>query len=330
MNSKEGLRADVRKSAASPRRISFSDRFASYRLHHQQVAVDSLRRLLKNPLSTLATWLVIGIALALPAGLYVTLSNLDGISAGWDSSAQVSLYLRSSTSEEAGAALAAELQKRSDIAKVRYISRDAALAQFRDLSGFGDVLDQLEQNPLPATIVVQPSRTALDPAAARHLLDDLKARPEVEQATLDMQWVQRLHAILDIGRQVALVLAILLGVGVVLVIGNTIRLAIEARRDEIVVVKLVGGTNAFVRRPFLYTGFWYGLGGGLLAWIIVALCLYWLAAPVAELADAYGSPFVLGGAGPLQVLAMLSGGAMLGWIGAWGEVGRHLGTIEPK
>jgi cell division transport system permease protein len=330
MNSKESLRADVRKSAASPRRISFGDRFASYRLHHQQIAVDSLRRLLKNPLSTLATWLVIGIALALPSGLYVTLANLDGLSAGWDSSAQVSLYLHGSTSEEAGAALAAQLQKRGDVARVRYISRDNALSQFREMSGFGDVLDQLEQNPLPATIIVQPSRTALDPAAARHLLDDLKALPEVEQATLDLQWVQRLHAILDIGRQVALVLAILLGVGVVLVIGNTIRLAIEARRDEIVVVKLVGGTNAFVRRPFLYTGFWYGLGGGLLAWVIVAFCLYWLAGPVAALADAYGSPFVLGGADTLQVLAMLGGGALLGWIGAWGEVGRHLGTIEPK
>lgn len=330
MNNKEGLRADVRKSVASPRRISVRDRVASYRLHHQQVAADSLRRLLKSPLSTLATWLVIGIALALPAGLYVALGNLENLSAGWDSSAQVSLYLRSSTGEEAGSALAERLRKRADIASVRYISRDAALNEFREMSGFGDVLNQLDGNPLPATIVVQPSRTALDPSAARHLLEDLKALPEVEQATLDLQWVQRLYAILAIGRQVALVLAVLLGVGVILVIGNTIRLAIEARRDEIVVVKLVGGTNAFVRRPFLYTGFWYGLGGGLLAWLIVAFCLYWLADPVATLAGAYGSRFVLAGPNPLQILVMLGAGALLGWGGAWGEVGRHLGTIEPK
>src|SRR5690606_36027433 len=143
-------------------------------------------------------------------------------------------------------------------------------------------------------------------------------------------WVQRLHAILGTGRQVALLLAVLLGVGVVLVIGNTIRLAIEARRDEIVVVKLVGGTNAFVRRPFLYTGFWYGLGGGLLAWVIVALAIFWLGDAVGELAGAYGSDFALAGPGAAHVLAMLAGGTLLGWLGAWGEVARHLGTIEPK
>lgn len=330
MNSKETMRADVRKSAASVRRISFGDRAASYRLHHQQVAADSLRRLLKSPLSTLATWLVIGIALALPAGLYTALGNLESVSGGWDSSAQISLYLHASTGEEAGSALAGRLQQRAEIAKVRYLSRDAALAEFREISGAGEVLNQLDQNPLPATIVVQPSRTALDPSAARRLLDELKALPEVEQATLDLQWVQRLHAILDTGRQIALLLAVLLGVGVVLVIGNTIRLAIEARRDEIVVVKLVGGTNGFVRRPFLYTGFWYGLGGGVLAWSIVALSLYWLGDAVAGLAGAYGSSFALDGPDAVQVVAMLGGGAVLGWIGAWGEVSRHLGTIEPK
>jgi cell division transport system permease protein len=328
-DSSSALRADVRKSAASPRRISFSDRFASYRLHHQQIAIDSLQRLFKSPLSTLATWLVIGIALALPGALYIGLANIERLSAGWDNSAQLSLYLKRDISDDTGNALATRLEKRGDVAKVRYITRDAALTEFRELSGFGDVLNQLEQNPLPATIVVLPARTALDPAAAKHLLDDLKALPEVEQAVLDLQWVQRLHAILAIGRQLAWVLAVLLGVGVVLVIGNTIRLAIEARRNEIVVVKLVGGTNAFVRRPFLYTGFWYGMGGGLLAWVIVAFCLYWLRDPIAQLADAYGSPFVLAGPDFLQVAILLGAGSLLGWLGAWGEVARHLGAIEP-
>jgi len=326
----DSLRADVRKSAASPRRISSGDRFASYRLHHQQVAKDSLRRLLQNPLSTLATWLVIGIALALPGGLYIALNNLEQVSAGWGESTQLSLYLRTSTSEEAGSALAGRLQRRADIAQVRYISRDAALSEFREISGFGDALKLLEQNPLPATIVVQPSRTALDPNAASRLLDEMKVLPEVEQATLDLQWVQRLHAILGIGHQVALVLAVLLGVGVVLVIGNTIRLAIEARRNEIVVIKLVGGTNAFVRRPFLYTGFWYGLGGGLLALAIVTFSLFWLGDAVATLADAYGSSFELAGPDAAQVVLLLAAGSLLGWIGAWGEVSRHMGAIEPK
>jgi cell division transport system permease protein len=325
---KPEIRAEVRRSAASPRRISAGDRFASYRAHHRQVAVDSLRRLLlKNAIGSLATWLMIGIAMALPGALYLALDNLQQLAARWDGAAQISLFLKASVDDEAGRALGQRLRGEAGVARAEFISRDAALAEFRELSGFGEVLDHLERNPLPAVIVVQP--LAVDDGAGQ-LLARLKALPEVEQAVLDLQWVQRLNAIMALGRHIALALGLLLGLGVVLVVGNTIRLAIQSRRDEILVMKLVGATNAFVRRPFLYTGTWFGFGGGLLAWLILALGLAWLGNPVAQLAELYQSDFALGGVGPRLILLLLGIGGLLGWLGAWFAVGRHLGAIEPR
>ncbi|HEY3698103.1 MAG TPA: permease-like cell division protein FtsX [Spongiibacteraceae bacterium] len=326
----ETIRADVRKSAASPRRINRRDRFAAYRLHHRQIARDSLLRLLRHPFSTLATWLMIGIALALPGGLYLVLDNLTQLGGRWDGAPQISLFLQQSVDEAAGQTLQQRLSRRSDVAHVEYISREQALAEFRSLSGFGEVVDHLDANPLPAVIAVRPLVAQSGAEAVQKLFDEVKALPEVERAVLDMEWVQRLYALLNIGQRIALALALMLGLGVILVIGNTIRLAIESRRDEILVVKLIGGTNAFVRRPFLYTGIWFGLGGGLIAWLMLTVCLTWVDRPVAQLASLYHSDFALKGLGGGQVLAVLLAGAALGWLGAWLAVGRHLGAIEPR
>ncbi len=332
----EHLRAEVRKSAASPRRISARDRLASYRLHHRQVARDSLLRLLRNPFGSLATWLMIGIALALPGGLYLGLDNLAQLSGRWDGAPQISLFLQQGLDDDAGRALQQRIAQRPDVTRAEYISREQALAEFRNLSGFGDVVDHLDANPLPAVIAVRPlvvSDTSAGnggAAAVQKLFDEIKSMPGVERAVLDMAWVQRLYAILSLGRHLVLSLAALLGLGVMLVISNTIRLAIESRRDEIVVVKLVGGTDAFVRRPFLYTGLWFGLGGGLLAWAMLALSLVWLGDPVAALAALYHSDFALSGLGAWQIAVLLLVGSVLGWCGAWSAVSRHLGAIEPR
>jgi cell division transport system permease protein len=326
----DALRADVRKSAASPRRISRRDRFAAYTLHHRQVARDSLRRLLRNPFGSLATWLVIGIALALPGALYLALDNLARLGGRWDGAPQISLFLQQSVDEAGGLALQQKIGRRGDVAHVEYISREQALAEFRSQSGFGQALDQLDTNPLPAVISVRPLVAQRGADAVKKLFDDLKAMPEVERAVLDMEWVQRLYALLDIGRRIAFGLAAMLGVGVILVIGNTIRLAIESRRDEILVVKLVGGTNAFVRRPFLYTGAWFGLGGGAMACLMLSLALLWLGDPVSRLAALYHSEYSLAGLGAERAVVLLLGGALLGWLGAWLAVGRHLGAIEPR
>lgn len=326
----EALRADVRKSAASPRRISRRDRFAAYTLHHRQIARDSLLRLLRHPLGSLSTWLVIGIALALPGALYLALDNVAKLGGRWDGAPQISLFLQQSVDETAGLALQQKIARRGDVAHAEYISREQALAEFRSESGFGQVIDQLEANPLPALISVRPLVAQGSADSVQRLYNDLKAQPEVERAVLDMEWVQRLYALLDIGRRIAFGLATMLGVGVVLVIGNTIRLAIESRRDEILVVKLVGGTNAFVRRPFLYTGIWFGLGGGVVACLILTAALLWLGDPVARLAALYHSEYSLTGLGAGRAGVLLVGGALLGWFGAWLAVRRHLGAIEPR
>lgn len=324
------LRADVRKSAASPRRITLKDRFSAYALHHREVARDSLLRMLRKPLGSLATWLVIGIALALPGALYVAIDNLEKLGAGWNGAPQISLYLRLDTSDEAARALSDRLALRADVALVKIITREEALVEFRQQSGFGAVIDQLEGNPLPAVITLQPRQNPRDAAAMQRLFDAVKALPEVERGVLDLQWVERLYAILAIGNRIALALGAMLGLGVILVVGNTIRLAIESRREEILVVKLVGGTNAFVRRPFLYTGLWFGLGGGLAALGILAGCLLWLEGSVAYLADLYGSEYALTSLDITHMLGLLLAGALFGWLGAWWAVERHLGAIEPR
>ncbi len=325
----DGLRADVRKSAASPRRINRRDRFAAYGLHHRQVARDSLLRLLRNPFGSLATWLVIGIALALPGALYLGLDTLSQLGGRWDAAPQISLFLHNNVDEAGGQALQQKLSRRGDVANAAYISPEQALAEFRSLSGFGEVVDQLDSNPLPAVISVRPLVVQSGADAIRKLYDDVKAMPEVERAVLDMEWVQRLYALLEIGRLIAAALATLLGLGVILVMGNTIRLAIESRRDEILVVKLVGATNAFVRRPFLYSGAWFGLGGGIVASLILVVCLHLLGEPVAQLASLYHSDFMLPSLGIGRIGALLLAGALLGWLGAWLAVGRHLSAIEP-
>lgn len=326
----EPLRADVRKSAASPRRIKARDRFAAYTLHHRQVARDSLLRMLHKPFGSLATWLVIGIALALPGGLYVALDNIEKLSSAWDGAPQISLFLKMSVDDEAARQLSEKLARRADVTQAHFISREQALIEFRQQSGFGDVVDQLEANPLPPVITLRPKQDQRDATTIQRLFDDVKVLPEVEHGVLDLAWVERLYTLLTIGRRIALALGVMLGLGVILVVGNTIRLAIESRRDEILVVKLIGGTNAFVRRPFLYTGFWFGLGGGLVAWGILIGCLLWLGNPIAHLADLYHSEFALSGLGLSHGLLLLGAGALFGWLGAWWAVERHLGAIEPR
>ena len=320
----------ARPKGASQSRTSMGDRLSSYRSHHRLVALESLQRLLAAPIASLLTWLVIGIALALPTGLFVALANLDAVSRGWDGAAQISLFISKVASEQDSRQLAKKLRLRADIAEVDYISSTEALAEFQALSGYGDVLDTLDSNPLPSVIVVRPMEQDISAAATDRLYQELKTLPQVEQAVLDLEWVQRLYSMMALGQRLALALALLLSVGVLLVIGNTIRLAIESRRDEIVIVKLVGATNAFVRRPFLYTGLWYGLGGGLVSWLLVSLSLLWLAQPVAELAGLYQSEFTLLGLGLGPTLLLWLAAALLGLAGAWLAVGRHLGHIEPR
>jgi cell division transport system permease protein len=213
---------------------------------------------------------------------------------------------------------------------VTLIPADKGLEDFRTYSGFGDALAALQENPLPHVLHVRPKEQDGSPAGLEALRRYFGAWPEVDQVQIDSEWVMRFNAILEVLRRLLLIAAALLAVGVLAVIGNTIRLEIQARRAEIEVTKLVGGSNAFVRRPFLYTGVLYGAGGALLAWGIIAAAVTLLAPAVATLARLYGSRYLLHGPTRDEIAILLGAGAVLGWLGAWISAARHLRSIEPR
>ena len=321
--------AAPRKDGASQSRARWRDHYNAWLRHHRLSAADSLTRVIDHPAASIMTWLVIGIALALPVGLNVALDNADSLSTRLDSPAQISLFLRDDLAQQKVEAFQRELAERDDIAGLVFLSSDQALEEFSELSGFADVLGSLDDNPLPHLLLVAPADQLVD-GQVQQLRAELESYPEVAEAVLDMAWLQRLNTLMELSRRLVLALALVLVLGVVLILGNTIRLAIENRREEIVIVKLVGGSNAFVRRPFLYTGLWYGVGGGVVAALLVVLALWFLNAPVQRLAELYQSSFRLSGLGLMGSLNLILVGGLLGLTGAWLAVSRHLGDIEPR
>jgi cell division transport system permease protein len=298
-------------------------------LENARSLVATLGRLSREPLSTFLTAAVIGVTLALPAGLHVLVQNVSAISYSWEGALQASLFLEDEVSPERGRALMREIEKRQDVARVSYISREQSLVEFRELSGFGEALDLLaDLNPLPAVIVVTPQRELPAPRV-QALVDSLAALPEVEVAKLDLKWLERLRAILAVIERAVLIIAAVLALAVVVSVGNTIRLEIEARRDEIIVMKLIGAPNSFIRRPFLYTGLWYGLAGGALACVLVQGAIFALTGPARRLAGLYESSYALAGLTAEATAIMLASGIALGVLGSAWTVGRHLGRYEP-
>ncbi|MET0104137.1 MAG: permease-like cell division protein FtsX [Sedimenticola sp.] len=321
--------AAKRKKKASQKTSRRSLRLDIWLMRHLQVSLASLGRLSRNPLSTLMTAAVIGIALSLPIGLHLLLNNAQQLSGNWDGAASISLFLTQETRTTDAEKLVSMLRLRDEVAHVQLISRDQALDEFRTLSGFSSALDTLDSNPLPHVLIVEPGDDHSSPEAAEILLNDLEKYREVEFAQLDLQWVRRFQGITQIAKRAVWVLGSLLGIAVLLIVGNTIRLEIQNRHAEIEITKLIGGTNAFIRRPFLYSGFWYGLSGGIIAWLLVTLSLFLLDNPVEHLAGLYGSQFGLSGVDFVTFLLLLGGSALLGLGGSWIAVGRHLSEIEP-
>jgi cell division transport system permease protein len=297
---------------------------------HVQTMIGSLGRLWQQPFAALLTILVIGIALALPACLHALVQNVRAASGGWGNALDISVYMKQSASLEETRQLVDKLNKRRDVDEVRLIEADEALAEFRRSSGFGEALDALESNPLPHALVVRPDAAFRGPEQLAGLTDALRELPNVDIVQLDTEWVTRFNAMLDVVRRIVLLAAALFALGILVIVGNTIRLDIENRRDEIEVTKLVGGSNAFVRRPFLYNGVWYGLGGGLIAWLVVVVAVTLLADPVQRIAGLYGSRFELSGLGALGAVALVGGGIVLGWLGSFIAATRELRGIEPK
>ena len=297
---------------------------------HTQTLVGSLGRLWTQPFATLLTILVIGIALALPACLHVLVQNVRAASGGWGNALDISVYMKTDATLEQAKQAQKRIEQRRDVEDVTLVEADAALAEFRKSSGFGEALDALKDNPLPHALVVRPAEEFRDPATVDGLTAELRKIDGVDIVQLDTAWVSRFNAILDVVRRVVLLAAGLFALGILVIVGNTIRLDIENRRDEIEVTKLVGGSDGFVRRPFLYNGVWYGLGGGLVAWLTVTVVIALLGEPVQRIAGLYGSSFKLHGLGLEGSAVLLVGGVLLGWLGSFIAATKEIRGIEPK
>jgi cell division transport system permease protein len=303
---------------------------SSYGTRHLQALFGALGRLMRAPLATLLTLIVIGVALALPTGLAILVENLRTATGDMENALDFTVHFKTATPIERVQQIAKNARERPDIAKVTVRTADEALEEFKTASGFGDALSALTDNPLPHHLVVRPAQSASGPTEIESMRRYFSAFPEVELVQLDLDWVRKLHSMLDVLLRVFWVVVAVLGLGVLAVIGNTIRLEIQHRRPEIEVTKLVGGSNAFVRRPFLYTGLFYGLGGAVLAALIVVAGMAYLDQAVGDLSAQYGSRFALHGLTG-QGWGLLAGvGAGLGWLGALVSTGRHLRQIEPR
>jgi len=296
--------------------------------NHRRTALESLNRLLRAPGATAMTVAVIGIALLLPTGLLVTMDNLRTISGNLGGASQVSLYLEDSVSQPEAESLSAQLLARDDVLSSRYISPEEGAADFVTWSGLGEVLSALEENPLPGVIVLTPA--VLDTHGAATLRSELAALAGVESVQIDLEWVERLQRLVSLAGRASTGLLVILSLAVLFITGNTIRLAIEGRRAEIVVVKLVGGTDSDVALPFLYSGALYGLAGALAAWLLLTMLMLSLEGPANELLLLYGSEFTISGLGAGSGLLLIVGGTSLGWLGSLISVKLHLAAIEPR
>jgi len=301
----------------------------SWLLNHAHVAISSLGRLVRTPFSSLMTSAVIGIALALPTALLLVFMQINQLSEQWQGSTSISVFLEQQINEDEMHQVFKEIKIKQGIKKIELVTPTQALSEFSQKSGFGEALKMLNDNPLPAVILIQPEYQQIDKENLTSFIKDLKSLEYVDIVQLDMQWVERLQSIIKIAETAILILAILLSIAVFLTIGNTIRLEIQNRRQEIEITKLIGATDAFIRRPFLYIGAWYGFAGAAFAWFLIGFSLWLLAEPIQTLATLYQSNFELTSQGIQALFSMMIFSIILGLGGAWVAVKRHLQHIHP-
>jgi len=312
-------------SGASVARVRWNLR--AWREQHRHSLTASLRRLAARPLATTLTLAVLALALTLPLLFWLLLDNARALGGTLEDAGALSAFLKPDRDVAAAQALAARWRERADIATVEVKTPEQGLEEFRSQSGFADALKVLHYNPLPAVLVITPRADAHEAGAA--LADELRRDPAVDLVQYDAQWRQRLSAILAAGSRAAGVLALLLALAALLVVGNTVRLDIQGRREEIAVMQLLGASDGFVRRPFLYTGFWYGVLAGGLSLAVTGLVEWTLAAPLAQLAASYDHRFGLHGLSLAGTLLVLGGSTALGWLGAWLTASRHIALGQP-
>ncbi|MCK9538008.1 permease-like cell division protein FtsX [Dokdonella sp.] len=314
---------------AAPRapRRRWRERAAAWRDQHLYSFFSSLGRLAARPFASALTVLVLGLALALPLLFWLAFDNARHWSGGLREARDITVFLDPAADAPAAQALAAELRGRADVAAVLVRTPEQGLAEFRQLAGFGAALDAMADNPLPSVLVVTPAASAAgyDPP----LVGELRGDARIDLVQYDATWGRKLTGILEFGERLVTVLAALLAAATVLVIGNTVRMDIQTRREEVSVMQLIGASDGFVRRPFLYAGLWYGLLGALLALAVVGLLEFALAAPLERLLGAWTDAQAARGLGAGAALGVLAAGATLGWLGAYLVVARHLAAGRP-
>ena len=319
----------VTRNADATKPLRSSGAFSTWLTRHARTSLGALGRLSRQPFASLMIVLVIAVTLALPAAINVIVKNAQSVSGSWNNALDFSVYLKQDLSVSEAESLARLIDQRADVDSITLITADDALAEFKLQSGFGAALDQLSDNPLPHALVVRPS-PGNTTASLILLQEEIGNLPESDLVQVDTEWVQRFHAILDIVRQAIAIGAALLGIAIVVVIGNTIRLDIENRREEIEVTKLIGASNAFVRRPFLWTGFWYGLLGGAFALLLVEYGLYLLKGPVTRLAGLYQGNITVASLDIVESAAIVGVACFLGLFASWVTAARHMHRIEPR
>jgi cell division transport system permease protein len=307
---------------------SFADRARSLVKAHKQEARLSAKRIRASGPTSFLTALVIAISLALPTSLHLLLNNVQALLNTWDQQSNLTIFLDSGLSSDKALKLEKEIKTWPEIKETRFISAEQALKDFKENSGLEEVLNSLDENPLPAAIVLRPKSQGLK--VLGELENRLVKLKYVDSVVVDTAWIARLNAILELGTRFVFALGFALSCAVLLVIFNTIRLAIANRADEILITKLVGATDAFVRRPFLYTGAWFGWGGGVLALVLAESLIIILQSPVATLATLYQSDFRLNGVGPEELVFVPLAGFVVGILGAFMAVSAHLHKLAPE
>ncbi|MFZ2237597.1 MAG: permease-like cell division protein FtsX [Dokdonella sp.] len=297
----------------------------AWRQQHRHSVRASLARIASKPVGLMLTVLVLGVAIALPLLFWVVIDNARGLSSGLRDAGQVTMFLKPSVDDRDATRYADQLRGNPAIAGVTLRSPAQGLEEFRSLSGFGDALDALDGNPLPSVLVVTPQANTTT-ARDAILIASLRGDSRVDLVQYDVEWRSRLAAILGFGTMALNALAVLLGVAGLLIIGNTIRVDIQSRLDEIEVMQLIGASRGFIRRPFLYAGGWYGLFGGAAAVAIVIAIELAVAPALGQLLESYAHRFEVRGLGPLVALPVILGSAALGWLGAWLATARPLAS----
>ena len=318
------------RQQASNQRIGFIQRVFMFFADHFRQGINSLGELYRIPFASLMTIGVLGFSITLPSTLYIMVENTEQVTQQWQQASEISLFLREDIYDTQAQQLIGRLSTWNEISSVTFVSPEQGLEEFQRLSGLGEALNYLNKNPFPPVVLVVPTSKHASPAAAGILLDKLRKEREVDIGKLDIEWLERLYGLLAIAKELVFLLAVLLFFAVVLIIGNTIRLNILSKRDEILVMKLVGATDAFIQRPFLYTGFWFGFLGGLMAWLTVTFILLWIGWSLDDFTQQYQIKLDITGLNMQALGFMLLMSVFLGLMGSFLSVQKHVNEIEPK